>query len=672
MDAGQIILILGFILLLADLVVLFRHKSSRKLKDPSFYIGVISFFLIVAAYLVFVNAFVSDDFSVMEVYSHSTSSLPVASKLYASWAGSGGSILLLTILLGAVYFFIRLKTNKTSNSYNIFSSKTIGIILAFFLLLCIMKNPFATSGGVIPPEGGGLNPALQTVYMIVHPPIVFLGYAFLALAFVLVLAGMRTGEQNGEKLIKISTRLSWLFFTVGIALGGLWAYEVLGWGGYWSWDPVETSSLLPWIALTVFFHLNRRAKNKDSFAPEFTILLAFDALIFLSALTRGGLLMSVHAYALSPAGPILLLFALALTVYFLYLKRKANKPLFPLDFDKTSMNSISTFLGVIAMLGISIVCFVGVALPLAHSLFTPNPFTPGVEFYNVANFPFVLLLLAGFVGGSISEKVNTKNLLPIILMFASSIVLALVKWPTGNGLANIGIPFAVGGIIALIYKLLRDAAAKTRTLRVFSRNLLHLGLVLTLIGVFVSAGASQTVLVDSAPNGNAEALGVQLSFTSATSIVSESTVNWYDENTNEYVLVPEYISIQMDATVSNKGTAYKTSISASLYPAMGNIVIAPTIVRTLEGDIYLHLEQTEAVVNSIMSTVSGNFTQPENLTLTLKIVPGINLVWVGCTLLSASIVVSFIQSFTSIQPKPPEVVLPAKKNEAKKRSANAV
>ncbi len=664
MEAGQIILILGFILLLADLIVLFRQKSSKKLKDPSFYIGVISFFLIVAAYVVFVNSFVSNDFSVLEVYSHSTSSLPFSSKLYASWAGSGGSILLLTILLGAVYFVIRFKANKTPNLYSIFSSKTIGIILAFFLLLCIMKNPYATFEGVIPQEGAGLNPALQTVYMIVHPPIVFLGYAFLALAFVLVLAGMRTGEQHEERLIKISTRISWFFFTVGIALGGLWAYEVLGWGGYWSWDPVETSSLLPWIALTVFFHLNNRAKNKDNFAREFTILLAFDALIFLSALTRGGLLMSVHAYALSPAGPILLLFALALTIYFFYLKRKANKPLFPLDFDKTSMTSISTFLGIIALLGIFIVCFVGVALPLLHSVFTANPFTPGVEFYNMANLPFVLLLLVAFVGRSVSEKVNVKTLLPILLIVAASVIMAVASWPTGNWLANIGIPFAVGAVVALVYKLLRNVAVKTRSLRLFSRDILHLGLVLTLIGVFVSAGASQTVLVDSTPNGNAEALGLQFTFSSVTSSISQGIVELSDGFYNEYV------SIQMDATVTYKGNSYTTPISASFYPAYG-IIIAPSIIRTVETDIYLHMEQTEPIANSLMNALTGNFTQPENFTLTVKMVPWVNLVWVGCTLLSVGIVVPFLQSFTSTQPEQPKAPLSVKKNEeAKKRNPN--
>jgi cytochrome c-type biogenesis protein CcmF len=665
MEAGQIILIIGFILLLVDLVVLFRQKNVKKLKDPGFYVSVISFFLIIAAYLVFVNAFASDDFSVLEVYSHSTTSLPVSSKLYASWAGSGGSILLLTVLLAVVYFIIRLKTNKTSNSYNIFSSKTIGIILAFFLLLCIMKNPFATFEGVIPQEGGGLNPALQTVYMVVHPPIVFLGYAFLALAFVLVLAAMRTGEQIEEKLLNISTRISWFFFTVGIALGGLWAYEVLGWGGYWSWDPVETSSLLPWITLTVFFHLKSRDKNKGNLAREFAILLAFDALIFLSALTRGGLLMSVHAYALSPAGPILLLFALALTIYFFYLKKKINKPLFPLGFDKTSTTSISTFLSIVALLGIFIVCLAGVALPLLHSVFTSNPFAPGVEFYNVANFPFVLLLLIGFVGRSLSKKVNIKSLLPIILMIAVSIILAFAVWPTGNWLANIGIPFAVGAVVALAYKLLRNVAVKTRSLRLFSRDLLHLGLILTLVGVFVSAGASQSVLVDATPNGNAEALGAKFAFGNFASSISESVVELEDGFYNEYVL------IKMDATVTYQGNIYTTPISASFYPAYG-IIIAPSIVRTLDADIYLHMEQSELLANSLITALTGNFTQPEYFTFTVKTVPWVNVVWVGCALMSLGIVFPFVQSFTSSQPDQAETVSLVKKNgQVKKKNTGA-
>jgi len=378
------------IFLVFDFLLLSR-KNTRKRKS-TFYVSVVAFFVIIGTYLLFVQHFLVDDFSIVEVYSHSSSSLPFVSKVYAAWAGGGGSLLLLTLCLGVVYFGFRVWADREPEEFQIFSGRVMGIITAFFLLMCIFKNPFATFE-IAPQEGGGLNPALQTPWMAVHPPIVFIAYAFLALAFVLVLAGMRTGKQTEEKLLKLSTRLSWLFFTIGIALGGLWAYEVLGWGGYWSWDPIETSSLLPWFALTVFFHFDRIQGTRRALSREFMILLAFDDLIFLSALTRGVLLMSVHAYAFSPAGPVLLLFALGVTLYFFYLQRKTGKNLFQLNYDKTSTEAVSTFLGVLATLAVFIVCFVGVAAPLVHSPFTTEPFTPSTGFYNIGTLPFVLTLL---------------------------------------------------------------------------------------------------------------------------------------------------------------------------------------------------------------------------------------------------------------------------------------
>ena len=309
MEPESYLLVIAVVLLVLDLVLVSRSKVKRKQSTYGFYACFLSFFLILISYFSFVMGFLTSDFSLKQVYSYSSSSMSTLSKLYATWAGSGGSILLLILFMSITWFTFRAFGYKKQNKFNFSASIVLGIVVVFFVTAAIAMNPFARYSDVAPVEGRGLNPVLQSVWMAIHPPIVFAGYVFVLLAFALTLAKMKTGLSNYEKLFNFSVRASWLFLTLGIALGGLWAYEVLGWGGYWSWDPIETASLLPWVALTTYFIVQSISKNKKSLLGEFMILLAFSSLMFLSALTRGGLLQSVHAYGLSPAGPFILLFA---------------------------------------------------------------------------------------------------------------------------------------------------------------------------------------------------------------------------------------------------------------------------------------------------------------------------------------------------------------------------
>ncbi len=234
------------------------------------------------------------------------------------------------------------------------------IFFAFFATTVLFRNPFSRLPSVLP-EGYGLNPQLQTPWMISHPPIVFTAYTFLILTFALIL-GKISGEQVNTRLLKITSIASWALFTIGIATGGLWAYQVLGWGGYWSWDPVETASLLPWLGLTMYLHLSGRGSN-NGLLGEVAVLAAFDGVIFLSALTRGGILNSVHAYAFSPAGPVLLIFALGYTLYFALLAK--GKRILPSQ-KIEDIISISNRLGVVALAGMYFVCLLGVSYPISH------------------------------------------------------------------------------------------------------------------------------------------------------------------------------------------------------------------------------------------------------------------------------------------------------------------
>ena len=299
LEIEEFVLMTAILFLSFDWFQLSRTKNGRDKRklERGFYATVVAVGLIVVSYAMFANMFLYNDFSLIEAYSYSSSSLSLLSKLHATWAGAGGSLLLLSLIIALVYFAFRFRTYENPSLHGIAANRILIGILIFFLVMTAVKNPFARFDGVAP-EGRGLNPSLQSIWMTIHPPIVFVGYAFILLAVALAFAGIGVEGENDDDLLELSLQIAWFFLTLGIALGGFWAYAVLGWGGYWYWDPVETASLMTWLVLTAYFHLRSLARTGKGLTKEFMILLTFEALIFLSALTRGGFRQSVHAYAL--------------------------------------------------------------------------------------------------------------------------------------------------------------------------------------------------------------------------------------------------------------------------------------------------------------------------------------------------------------------------------------
>ena len=391
METEELFLTFACLLLFFDLIQLSKVKPrERKKLEYGFYSSIIACGLIVASYFMLLQASLTDDFSLRAVYSYSSSGMLASNKVYSTWAGMSGSMLFLTFLMTIVYFIYRFRTYEKRSSFCLTTYKILDFILIFFLLLTLMNSPFERLQGT-PMDGAGLNPLLQTFWMFIHPPIVFSGYVFVILAFALILTDMKTGEKE-DRLLKLSTQAAWLLLTLGNAIGGLWAYEVLGWGGYWAWDPIETASLLPWLALTAYFHLNPLSKKDKSLTRELMLLMTFATVIFTTALTRGGLLVSVHAFGTSPLGPILLLFAIGMIVYFFYLTRGIKKPLFSLEVEKSSLYSVSFFTGYWSLIFIFLVCFWGVASPIIGGFLLANPMTTDIGFYNNWNFPFAIYL----------------------------------------------------------------------------------------------------------------------------------------------------------------------------------------------------------------------------------------------------------------------------------------
>src|SRR5579863_1807820 len=242
---------------LAGILALVREgPSSARLSETARRAGIATFAAVLLAAIVLVTAAFSDDFSIAYIFHHSNRELPAAYKFAVLWSGQEGSLLFWSLLLAGYGFVLRLRY-KTDQRLFAHASVVIAAVQVFFLLLLnFAAHPFAIMQGSLPADGSGLNPLLQYPEMVIHPPMLYLGYVGFTVPFAFALAALIM-RYPGEKWIHITRRwtmVTWGLLTCGIFLGMHWAYSVLGWGGYWGWDPVENASFLPWLTGTAFLH----------------------------------------------------------------------------------------------------------------------------------------------------------------------------------------------------------------------------------------------------------------------------------------------------------------------------------------------------------------------------------------------------------------------------------
>src|SRR5436190_3893937 len=301
---------LGTFLLLAAFVVCSyatvvsiagARRRSRRLIES----GIGAFYLICAlmacASAVMVNAFLTDDFSINYVAHYSDSVQPMFYKITSYWGGLDGSIMFWVFLLsvfGTCAVYVNRDRHRELIPYVV---ATIALVQMFFLYLMVVhKNPFTTVLGAAPADGQGLNPQLQNYWMAIHPPSLYTGFVGMTIPFAFCIAALATGHLDDSWLraVRRWTMVSWLFLTFGLTLGMIWAYEELGWGGYWMWDPVENAGLLPWFTATAFLHsvMVQERRGMLRVWNVALVILTFFLTIFQTFMTRSGIVQSVHAF----------------------------------------------------------------------------------------------------------------------------------------------------------------------------------------------------------------------------------------------------------------------------------------------------------------------------------------------------------------------------------------
>ncbi|HMI42087.1 MAG TPA: cytochrome c biogenesis protein CcsA, partial [Gemmatimonadaceae bacterium] len=301
---------LGSFLLLASFVacayaiaasVTGARRRSRRLIES----GIGAFYFIAAlmtvASGVMVHAFVTNNFAIKYVQHYSDSVQPLAYKIASYWGGLDGSIMFWVFLL-SLFGALAVYTNRERHRELIpYVVAVISAVQMFFIFLMVVhNNPFSTFLSRVPAEGKGLNPLLQNFYMAIHPPSLYTGFVAMTIPFAFGIAALITGHLDDSWLraVRRWTMVGWLFLSFGLTLGMLWAYEELGWGGFWGWDPVENAGLLPWFTATAFLHsvMVQERRGMLRVWNVTLVIVTFFLTIFGTFMTRSGVVQSVHAF----------------------------------------------------------------------------------------------------------------------------------------------------------------------------------------------------------------------------------------------------------------------------------------------------------------------------------------------------------------------------------------
>jgi cytochrome c-type biogenesis protein CcmF len=360
--------------------------------------GIASFALVFLAALILLVAAFENDFSIAYIFHHSNRDLPAPYKFATLWSGQEGSLLFWALLLSGYGLVLRLRYKTDIRLFACASVVIAAVQVFFLLLLTFAARPFAVMQGSLPADGNGLNPLLQYPEMVIHPPMLYLGYVGFTVPFAFALGALAM-RYPSEKWIHITRRwtmVTWGFLTCGIFLGAHWAYSVLGWGGYWGWDPVENASLMPWLTGTAFLH-SVMMQEKRGMLKVWNMWLVFATFwlaILGTFLTRSGIINSVHAFAQSSIGDWFAWFLAISLIVFMFFFFKNKSQLRSEHKLEALVSRESSFL--FNNLLFVLLCFTvlwGTWFPKISELVQGNKVTVGAPFYNRVAIPMALLLL---------------------------------------------------------------------------------------------------------------------------------------------------------------------------------------------------------------------------------------------------------------------------------------
>ncbi len=665
---GDAILYLSILVSLVALagLVLKETKSNSpltRLASPAVFAaaGLLAFDFLLLAYY-----FVTSDFSLDYVWSYSSRDLPLIYKISGTWAGQQGTYLLwvLVIFLSAAWLA---QTTKHATALARRTQIVTVLIGIYFIILTLVQSPFKSilerpdvvsliAKGTLPPnfvpaEGNGLNTLLVNFWMIIHPPLMFIGYAAVTIPFAAAIVYLLTKDEGWEELSRQWARFAWLFLGLGIAVGGVWAYLVLGWGGFWSWDPVETASFVPWLTLTGFLHaaaLHRKNKTTFSIAAPLLAAVSFVLVLYAAIVVRSGLFNSVHAFGETSTGTLLLgsIVITSIVSVVLGMKRYLGEPEnVEEDWGLWSKRNIF-YLSLLLFVILAFISFWGITFPAFIQLtqnVKVNVASDTKNFFNVWSYPFtiILLLALGFcLNFKESEKEKQKQTLFVVIaitvltMFARTqnfYVLdhtspffvrepAIYKLIGSISLLSIFPPLIYVGasIIQRLADHLRSKSIRPR-IKGIGLAMVHISVVLIIFGAVVSSTLDTKIDGINIPldaKGQVvdvgDGYGIKVVDYSTGSLTEASTTAIGDVLANPSSF--EGKSLKISGTVTNvssmqgHGTlAELTDSSGSMWVFLGNENASMDTTLTVTGSLLPGFEQPVLDVTGMESSAQENY-----------------------------------------------------------------
>ena len=536
--------------------------------------ALISFFSLMYSYVV-------SDFSVMNVFQNSHTTKPLIYKVSAVWGNHEGSMLLWMLVLTIFNYFIFKLYNQTNS---IFISKALEtqafIIIGFLLFTLFTSNPFER---ILPaqPNGLGFNPILQDPALAIHPPLLYIGYVGFSAAFSLSIATLSL--RNNEKIpwyiyMKPFVMAAWSFLTIGIALGSVWAYYELGWGGWWFWDPVENASFMPWLLGTALLHSLIIVEKKKSLQSWVLLLsiLAFLLSVVGTFLVRSGILTSVHTFALDPSrGIYILAFTALLGGYSLILFGVKSKKYLKNNYFSFLSKEGSILINNILMVIVCATVFLGTIYPLLVEAFTNNKISVGEPYYNSTVVPIMIpaILVMG-IGPILSwgreDKSKTfKKIFPSILLTVVITVFIFSFYQSYSLIGIVGILLAFWIISNNLIILFQKIANRSNGMIIA-----HLGIGLLILGITGSSVWQEEKITRMKINNEVKIKKYNIIF----------------KEINE-IRGPNYVALQGNFLVNDekKNIITKLKPENRFYPITSNFTTEASIHTNLLRDLYIVL-----------------------------------------------------------------------------------
>ena len=480
-------------------IINLRNNEKLDIKIISF--SFIQLLLVIISFLGLVVSFVLSDFSNETVFNNSHTTKPLFYKISGTWGNHEGSLLLWLLVLTLFIFVFLIKSKNLLKNYRILTVLFQQIIITgFFFFLLDSSNPF-NQVFPIPSEGLGLNPILQDPALAIHPPILYLGYVGSSVIFSSVLAATSLNfiSKTWATHIKKWVLISWIFLTLGILLGSIWAYYELGWGGFWFWDPVENVSLMPWLALTTLLHCILVLEKRSTLKSWVIILSITTFALSMSGtfLVRSGILNSVHTFASDPERGLFILSFLFILIFislfvFFVFHKSDNKEitLFSLLSKETSI-LINNWL----MMYFLSVVLIGTSYPIFLDVISSEQISVGPPFYHKLIIPFLIPFLIFMAMGSqlswIKSELNKKIYLILFLIISFLISYLIVKNFGNNHLIN---TVLIGSAFYLLMITIRDFLKEKK--QNFSQNLSHFGFSLLILSILFNNIFSSEVITN--------------------------------------------------------------------------------------------------------------------------------------------------------------------------------